>query len=332
MIRAMVKVETKPIWTSSSFLVYTGGLTVLGGAGAGLAYLASNYGSAATAGWALLYLVIVYAFANVLRLQGRWVAAGILAFVSVILWAVFLVYLFDWWGWHGVDDWSGDFRSWSWSRMLFWILVLASASFDRRHFKFPFIRAISATVFWLFLVDLLTAGSGDWRTTLTLFVGLFYLLVGNVIDKPSAFWLHVVGGALIGSTLLDWFHTTDGDFAAILIFAVLFVFVGHWTKRSSWAVYGTIGFFAATIHYLIGSPTQLIQAVIGIGQQCVSSGIGPHGPPTCTSVGLPFSPWAPALAFGLLGFWLIFLGMLGKRRKKAATVVVKTEVAAPPAA
>ena len=79
--------------------------------------------------------------------------------------------------------------------MLFWILVLAAAWYDRRVFKFPFIRLISAVVFWLFLVDLLTSGHGNWFVVVTLLTGLVYLLVGNVIDKPSAFWLHLVGGA-----------------------------------------------------------------------------------------------------------------------------------------
>ena len=32
----LVNMETKPTWTNSSFLVYTGGLTVLVGAGAGI--------------------------------------------------------------------------------------------------------------------------------------------------------------------------------------------------------------------------------------------------------------------------------------------------------
>jgi hypothetical protein len=321
MIRAMVKTETKPFWNSSSFLIYIGGLTVLGGAGAGLAYLGSQYHSAAMAGWSLLYLGTVYALAHLLFMRDRWIPAGILAFVSVILWAVFLVYLFDSWGWNGV---SGSLDSWSWSRMLFWILVLAAASYDRMRFRFPFIRAISAVVFWLFLVDLLRAGSGNWMAFVTLFVGLVYLLLGQVIDKPSAFWLHFIGGALIGGSLLKWFHTSDTDFAVISIFSVVFVFVGYWTKRSSWAAYGTIGFFAATIHYLIGSPTQLAQGILGISQRC--SGPLGLGPSSCTSFGRHISPWSPALAFGLLGFWLIALGMLGKRKKshKHTAVVVET--------
>ena len=45
---------------------------------------------------------------------------------------------------------------------------------------------------------------------------------------------------------------------------------------------------------------------------------------TCTSTGP--SPWAVPLAYGLLGFWLVGLGMLGERKKAhthAAVVVEK---------
>jgi hypothetical protein len=321
MMRAVVRVETKPIWTSSSFLIYTGGGTVLIGAGAGLSYLALNFDASARAMWSLLFLVIVYAIANALLLRDRWLAAGILAVVSVILWAIFLFYLFSWWGWNGVH---GSFDNWSWSRLLFWFLVLASASYDHLRFKFPFIAAISVAVFYLLVVDLLTWGPGkhgNWFALVTLFIGLLYLLVGSVLDKPSAFWFHFVGGALIGYSLLSWFHTSDFDFAMISVFSVVFVFVAYVTKRSSWAVYGTIGFFAATIHYLIGSPTQLVQGIFGISQQCIT-GVGQTT--TCASFGSHISPWSPALAFGLLGFWLILLGMLGKRRKKHPAVVVET--------
>ena len=42
----------KPVWTSSSLLVYAGGLTVLGAALGALGYLSSRYGDAAYAAWA----------------------------------------------------------------------------------------------------------------------------------------------------------------------------------------------------------------------------------------------------------------------------------------
>ena len=100
--------ELKPLWTSATFLVYTGGLTVLLGGLAALGYLSASYGSGATAAWALLVLVILYAIAHALRVRARPIAAGIFAFASVIAWGAFLVFLFEWFGWHGV---TGSFHT-----------------------------------------------------------------------------------------------------------------------------------------------------------------------------------------------------------------------------
>ena len=96
----------------------------------------------------------------------------------------------------------------------------------------------------------------------------------------------------------------------------------RWLMRSSWAVLGTIGFFAATSHYVTGSPTAFTTGPFGFGgggEICRSTGTGT----VCTSFGP--SPWAPALGFGLLGFFLVLLGLLGRRRTTAT-------LAPPPAA
>ena len=287
--------EIKPLWTSATFLLYAGGLTVLLGGLAALAYLSAQYGSGATTAWALLVLVILYGIAHALRLRGRQIAAGIFAFVSVLAWAVFIVFLFGWFGWHGVH---GSFQHWSWAREALWLLILAAAFDDRRRFGFPFIRVISAVVGWIFVIDTITAG-GSFTAAVTLLVGLAYLGWGTIHDTPSAFWLHLVGGALIGGSILYWAHTSDGDFALVSIIACVFVAIAYATRRSSWAVLGAIGFFAATTHYLAGSPTDIAGAVFG-GEP------PPH-----------VGPWAPALAFGLLGFFLVLLGLLGRRRTAA---------------
>ena len=288
----------KPIWTSSSFLVYTGGLTVLGGGLAALGYLARHYGSGAKAGWALLILCVLYGLAHLFRVGGRQTAAGIFAFVAVLAWAVFLVLLFEWWGWHGVN---GSLKHWSWSRLALWLLVLAAAWDDRRRFGFPSIRLISAVVGWLFVVDLITAG-GTFTAVVTLLVGIAYFLWGTIHRSPSSFWLHLVGGLLIGGAIIYWAHTGDAEWAGVSIAAFIFVFIAYATKRSSWAVLGTIGFFAATVHYLVGSPTDIARSVM-------SGSPPPH-----------VSPWAPALAFGLLGFWLVLLGLVGRDRRPAPAV------------
>jgi hypothetical protein len=306
--------EAKPIWTAATFLVYTGGLTVLLGGIAALAYLSTHYGSGAKAGWALLVLAVLYGVAHALRIRDRPIAAGIFAFASVIAWGVFIVLLFEWWGWHGVN---GSFKHWSWSRLALWLLILASAWDDRRRFGFPFIRLVSAVVGWLFVIDLITAG-GNFTAAVSLIVGLAYLAWGTIHRTPSSFWLHLVGGLLVGGAIIFWCHTSDGDFAVVSIVAFLFVITAYMTSRSSWAVLGAIGFYIATIHYIIGSPTALAEGLVGLrgvgSGSCVAT---PGSPPVCTSTGPHISPWSPALAFGLLGFFLVALGLLGRRRTAA---------------
>ena len=302
--------EIKPIWTSATFLVYTGGLTVLLGGLAALGYLSGRYGDGAKAAWALLILVILYVIAHALRHRGRQIAAGIFAFAAVIAWAAFVILLFRWWGWNGVD---ASIKHWSWSRNAALLLILAAAWDDRRRFAFPFIRAISAILVWVFVIQLLPAGP-NLTAAITLIVGLAYLLLGAIHNTPSAFWLHLVGGLLIGGAILFWDHTSDGNFAFVLIVALVYVAIAYATKRSSWAILGTIGFFIATIHYVIGSPTALAQGFFGASSTCSVTGSGPE---VCTSAGATISPWSPALALGLLGFWLVLLGMLGRRRTAA---------------
>jgi hypothetical protein len=287
--------EIKPTWTSSSFLVYTGGLTVLGGGLAALGYLSGHYGSGAEAGWALLVLVVLYSIAHALHRRERTIAAGIFAFASVIAWGAFVALVFSWWGWHGI---SGPFAHWSWSRLALELLVLAAASDDHRRFGFPFIRLISAVVGWFFVIDLITAG-GDFTAAVTLVVGLAYLLAGWVGGGPSSFWLHLVGGLLIGGAILYWWHTSDADWAGVSVVAFFFVGIASLTKRSSWAVLGAIGFFGATIHYLVGSPTSVVTGAVS------GSGTGISG-------------WSPALAFGILGFFLVLLGVAGRRGRNTA--------------
>ncbi len=305
--------ELKPIWTSATFLVYAGGLTVLLGGLAALGYLSTQYGKGARTGWQLLILVILYAIAHGLRSRERPIAAGIFAFASVIAWAAFILALFEWWGWNGVH---GSFGHWSWARMAAWLLILAAAWDDRRRFRFPFIRLISAVVGYLFIIDLITAG-GNFTAAVTLIVGLAYLLIGWIHRTPSSFWLHLVGGLLIGGAIIYWAHTSDGDYAVVSIVAFLYVLLAYATTRSSWAVLGTIGFYIATIHYLIGSPTALAEGFFGLGLGSSGSCVATPTGTTCTSGPGAISPWSPALALGLLGFFLVLLGLLGRRRTAA---------------
>ena len=287
--------EIKPIWTSSTFLVYTGGLTVLGAAIGALGYLSNHFpGRGQGTAWTLLILVILYAIAVLLLLAGSPIAAGIFAFSSVIAWAIFVAVLFSWFGWTE----GGSFQDWSWARLFFELLILVVALAELRIFRFPLIALISSVVGWFFVIDLITSG-GNWTLTVSLVIGLVYFLAGAASGKPSAFWLHLVAGLLVGVPILVWCHTSTFDFAVIAFMSLLYVAVGQATRRSTWAVLGTIGFFIVTVHFLVGSPT-------GIAQNAIAG-----EPPN-------ISTWSFPLAFGLLGFWLVFLGLLGRRLREPA--------------
>ena len=277
----------KPVWKTSSFLVYTGGLTVLGAAVAALGYLSGHYGSGALTAWAVLVLVVLYGIAHRFRRRGRWVAAGIFAFASVIAWAALLGIAWRWFSWLGSS--GGSFGRFSFARLSLEFLVLVAAWDDRRRFAFPFISLITAVVGWIFVIDLISGG-GTWTKVVTLIVGLVYLVTGSVSDRPSAFWRHFVGAALVGGVLLDWWHTTDTDWALISAVALIYVAIAYMTKRSIWAVYATVGFLGATIHYLYGSASTSL-----LSQHSIAG-------------------WSPSVAFACLGFWLVLLGIAGRRR------------------
>ena len=99
--------------------------------------------------------------------------------------------------------------------------------------------------------------------------------------------------ALIGGALLHWWHTTDTDWALISAAALVYVGVAYATKRSTWAVFGALGFLGATLHYLFGQ----------------GSTAGPLG------FSVPsISGWSPSVAFACLGFWLVLLGLASRRR------------------
>ncbi|HEU5243669.1 MAG TPA: hypothetical protein VFU33_04645 [Gaiellaceae bacterium] len=303
--------ELKPVWKTSSFLVYLGGLTVLVGGLSALGYLSTRYpGGGARTAWALLVLVVLWFLAESLRRAGTWVAAGIFAFITVIAWGYFVGSAWDWFGW--LHSWgSSAFGVWSLAHLSLEFLVLLAAIVAHARWRFPFIALISSVVLWFFITDFISNG-GWWTYTVSLFIGLVYFLGGSVSGRPSAFWLHFVGGLLIGVPILHWFDSSNFDFAVVLVVSLLYVLVAYATKRSSWAVFGSIGFFIATIHYALGTPTGLVESIIGTGgQTCVAT----PGGETCTSTAGGISAWSIPLALGLLGLWLVFLGLLGRRRR-----------------
>jgi hypothetical protein len=283
----------KPRWTSASFLLYVGGLTVLGSALGSLGYLSKSYGDGALVLWALLVLAVLYVIAHGFRVRDRWIAAGVFAFASVLAWAFFVWALWVWFGWLHSGSFSQPFQGFSVARLSLVLLVIAACVDDGRRFRFPFISLITVFAVWYFVTDLVSGG-GNWTTTVTLIVGLIYLAVGGASDSPSSFWWHLGAGVLVGGALLDWWHHSDTDWALIAVAALFFVSIAYGTRRSSWAVLATIGLFMSATHFANEWSNQTVSTFSG-----------------ATST----RDWVPYAVFAFLGFLLVLLGL----RKRGLT-------------
>jgi hypothetical protein len=288
----------KPRWTTASYLLYAGGLIVLGAAVAALGYLSGQYGAAAYAGWSALVLVVLYGLAHAYRRRGRWIASGIFGFASVIAWAAFVGALWSWFGWLHTSS-ASSFGHFSVARLALELLVLASALDDMRRFRFPFIASIAVFVGWFFVLDLLSAG-GNWSAVVTLLVGLAYLIAGAAAgSRPTGFWLHFAAGALIGGSFLYWWHSGDTSWALVSVASLVYVWIAYASKRSSWAVFATIGFLAAGTHFA----DEWSHNTVSLSTAGAVSSV---------------SGWVPALVFAFVGFLLVVLGLASRREAQSA--------------
>jgi len=288
----------KPQWTSSSFLLYTGGLTVLAAALAALSYLSGRYGAAAYAGWSLLLLLVLYGVSFVFLARRQWIAAGIFAVGGLSMWTAFVVAVLDWWGWLPATSTSA-FAGWHWGALLVAALVFAASLVDLAIFRFPLLVVFTTVTAWYFVTDLVSGG-GSWSAVVTLAVGLVYLLAGTGLDrtprKPYAFWVHVAAGLLVGGALLYWWHSSDLDWALVAASGVVFVGLASGTGRSSWALLGVLGILGAFTHF---------------ANEWSKTGF------VSFAAGATTRDWVPPLVFGAVGFFIVLLGLVVGRRRAA---------------
>jgi hypothetical protein len=286
-------------WTSGSFLVYTGALTVLVSAIWLDSILSDRYAAAAFAGWSLLVLAGAALCAFAFRREGRPLLAGLFAFVSVALFAVFVGALEDWWGWLSHDSPVEGFH---WSHLLLEVLTTAAALLALRVFRHPLLVLAAAGVGWYFVTDLLSNG-GNWSAWVSLLLGLALLPVAAATNRVYGFWLHVVSGLTIGGALLWFWHKTDWNFILIGLVGLVYIFFGAGRMRSSWTVLGAVGLFLTTTHFVdkwFGDINPLL-FIFGVG-------------------GEPKHDWARPLGFVVLGFVYVALGIVVRRREREPAV------------
>jgi hypothetical protein len=291
-----------PRWGAWSYLLYAGGLTLLGAAAALLGWFSGHYGSFK---YTVLSFVVLFGFAFVARSLrrdgGHPIAAGLFAFASVWLFAAFLGALYDWFGW--LDVAGSAFSGFNVARLSLVLLTLIAALVARRLFEFPLLMLIIVALAWFFVTDLISGG-GDWSAIVTFVVGLVFLLQARIVDagpnRVYGLWLHVGAGATIGGSLLWFLHHGHFEWALIAVAALLYVKLAQAFERASWAIFGSIGIVAAATHYA----TSWSHA--SISPSGVSDG-GSRG-------------WVPSVVFGIAGALMMVLGGLIARRRRAGSV------------
>ena len=283
----------KPRWSSSSFLVYAGVLTIGLAASYSLQYLQSQYGHAAYAAWALLVLAVLLVLARVARSA---LAAGVFAFVSVMAFAAFLAALWHWFGWSTGGNGLDGFHL---ARQVIVLLALFYAVSLARRFRHPLLALPVAGLTWLFVTDLVSNG-GNWSAIVSVVVGLVLLVVAATLDRgarrPYGFWVHVVAGLAMGGALLFWWHHGNWRFALLAIGGLVFVRVASATGRSSYAVLGAIGLLIAATHFAV---EWWHRSLPFFGE----------------SAGTPRA-WVPPVVFAVLGFVYVALGAAVSRRER----------------
>ena len=280
----------RPRWSSESALVYIGAIVALFATTSLLGILSEDHGDAALVGYSALATAAALALALALQHTGRLVAAGVLATLAVVFFAVFAGALEALIG--ILDDFGNN--DWTFGRFLLEFLTIVAALVALRRFRAPLLVLPVALVFWFALVDF---GAEE---VMSIVAGLVLVAAGHAVDRagrePFGFWLHLVGGLAFGGGVLA---LVDGNAGWILVgvLSVAYVLGAYTFGRSSYAVLGAIGILATTTHFI-----QDGLAFVGV---FVPVEIGdPNG---------GIDPWQIALYYVCAGLLILGLGLLGDR-------------------
>ena len=285
----------RPIWSSSSMLVYGGGLAVLFAATALIGIAGDDGGRGAALGAAVVAAAIAFALAELLARANRAIAAGVAATIALL----FSV------GALGVQlDLVGAFdltvADWQPASLVLEAAVIGGALLAVRRYRAPLLMLPAAVALWIAIADLGSLVSwGDAEELLSLGVGAVLVAGGVALDRagrqPFAFWLHTVGALAVGGAVVAL--AGDPGWLVIAAIALLFVGAAFALRRSSYAVLGAIGILVATTLFAVDP-----RGVVGAFVPFVGA---PSG-------GDALEDWQIALSYLVAGLVLAAIGVAGR--------------------
>jgi hypothetical protein len=285
-------------WSSASYMHYAGFLIVLSASVALLGSLSDDYDEAAFFGWSILVALVSALLTITYWSVGRRVAAGLLSFVTLILLLVCFGAFEDWIGLLDAD--GAPISGFNVGRLLLYLAAIFGGLFFIAIFRFPLLVTVVVLGAWLFVVDLLSGG-GDWSAVVSIFVGLFFLLVGAAADRTYGFWVHIGAGLALGGAFLYIWHSKWWEWLLIGIIALFFFAFAAGLDRSSYAVFASLGLFLMSSYFI---------------ERWVGSDTFPF---TLFDEGEPAShPWARALLYTLVGLIFLAIGLWFERTRRAS--------------
>jgi hypothetical protein len=286
----------RPRWSSASALVYLGGFVIFAATSALLGILGDDHGDWALVGYSALAVVLALGIAQWLAQSGRAVAAGVLATLAVVFFAIFVGSVENAIG--ILDAELGDYQAGS---LIVELATIAASLVALQRFRAPLLVLPITVTLWFALIDLGSLSSGDvFGEVLLVLVGLALIVAGIAVDRagrePYGLWLHVVGGLSLGSGVLS---LVEGDLAWAFVGLLSLAYVGaaYLLARSSYAVLGTIGILATTTYFALDG-FSILGAFLPFGSGEIEKGL---------------DPWQVALSFVGAGLVIVVLGLVEDR-------------------
>ncbi len=291
------------IWSSSAFLFYLGTLVVLSATLWLLESLNGPGSDLGLVGWASLALAALVAVALLLRRAEMPILAGLAAVAGLIVFAVWVGAVEDWFGFAPEESGSFFQREFEAPLLVIEALIVAAGLAAVRVFRFPLLMLPVALVTWYGLVDNVSLLAGDptddTHAVFAIVFGLLLVAAGVWLDRtdraPYALWPHVVGSVAAGGGILELLGSDDWAWALGGLISLVYIASARVFVRSSYAVIGAIGILAVGTYFI-----EKWYSFISI-------------PFFFEGEGSSEATWKGPLGYILLGLVLVVLGLLVDR-------------------
>ena len=127
-----------------------------------LGWLASEHSDGAFFGWSALVFAVIAVVAIGFEAAGERVTAGLFAFVSLVMFSVWVGSFEDLIG--ILDAGDGPFEGFRWGLLLFDLVIITASLILLSRFRFPLLVLPAVFMSWFFVVDLVSGGGTGRRS------------------------------------------------------------------------------------------------------------------------------------------------------------------------